>query len=217
MRNLVHRVAAAFAALVVLAACSVPAAHHVGESTAGLFFDVPRQWHNIDSLLISKAQEGWKSSEGGAAYVDSLTWQTVWTGSADVSAEQVFSNDPVEYPTVYASVRSLYDLEKQNMTGDLVADLQDIVLPVSQAADQDGLVVRRNEEISQDGLLGIVQQLSWDVQGVTQTFDVRILLGKDSSKIYTLIARCTDVCRAENADAFDSILSSFTVKEPTVG
>lgn len=217
MRNLFTRAIGVVVGAIFLVACTVPTVNHVGEGSAGLFFDIPRTWQPLASDVLTKAQSSWGSTEGGQAYLDALKWQGVWSGSADVSPQQAFSNAAPEQPVVYASVRSLYDVEVQNVAGDVLSALQDSVLPVSAAAQGDGLEVITNQSYVQNGLDAVKQQLSWSTSGVRQTIDVRLVLSTEKKLLFTLWIRCSDVCRENNSTAIATALDTFTVKEPSVG
>ena len=199
----------------VLSGCSAPAVHHVGNTTAGLFFDVPREWSSIDEALLKKAETGWSSSEAGSALIDSLTWQTAWVADASLSASDVFSNTAHNSPVVYASSRTLYSAEKAGIGTDVLAALQDIVLPVSTATSNDGLSVDVNRSFSRNGYQGIEQQLRWVTDGVEQQVNSTIILNKDSSQVFVVTARCSVACVAAYGDDINSILSSITIKEPS--
>lgn len=205
------------ASALMLTSCVVPSVNHVGQGDAGLFFDVPKSWQSISPEILTKAQTSWGSTEGGQAYLDALKWQGVWSGAEGLTPEQAFSNAAPEHPIVYASVRSLYDVEVQNVADDVLGALQDVVLPVSSAADGDGLEVLTNESYVQNGLDAVRQQLSWSTDGVQQTMDVRIVLSTEKKLLYTMWIRCSDVCRDQNSTAFAAALETFTVKEPSVG
>ena len=199
----------------VLTGCSAPAVHHVGNATAGLFFDVPREWSSIDEALLKKAETGWASSEAGSALIDSLTWQTAWVADSSLSASDVFANTAHSSPVVYASSRTLYSAEQAGIGTDILAALQDIVLPVSTASTNDGLSVDINRSFSRDGYQGIEQQLRWVTDEVEQQVNSTIILNKDSSQVFVVTARCSVACIAENRDDINAILSSITIKEPS--
>ena len=200
-----------------LAGCSVPTVNHVGQGSAGMFFDLPRSWQSISPDVLEKAQTSWGSTDGGQAYLDALKWQGVWSGAEGVTPQQAFSNAAPEQPVVYASVRSLYDVEVQNVAGDVLTALQDVVLPVSAAAAGDGLDVVSNQSYVQNGLDAIKQQVSWSSNGVSQTIDVRVVLSTEKKLLFTLWLRCSDVCREQNSTAIATALDTLTIKEPSVG
>ena len=77
MRNSLKVGVIASTMMVLLTACSVPTTQHVGQSSAGMFFDLPREWSSISAPVLKKAQSSWTSSDGGQAYVDALKWQGV--------------------------------------------------------------------------------------------------------------------------------------------
>ena len=205
------------AVVTVLSSCAVPSVNHVGQGDAGLFFDLPKSWQAIAPEILTKAQTSWGSSDGGQAYLDALKWQGVWSGADALTPEQAFSNAAPEHPVVYASVRSLYDVEIQNVGDDVLSALQDVVLPVSSAADGDGLEILNNESYVQNGLDAVRQTLAWSTNGVRQTMDVRIVLSTDKKLLFTMWIRCSDVCRDQNSTAFANALETLTVKEPSVG
>ncbi|MEY2634490.1 MAG: hypothetical protein RIS75_430 [Actinomycetota bacterium] len=208
------RSAIAIAASVLLVACSVPSAHHVGSSAGGVFFNVPQNWSKVDDRLVAKAQEGWSESEAGAAILDSTVWFEVWRYSDSVSVNQALSNNVVESPVVIASVRNLLDLEKTQLTADIKNDLQDLVLPVSDAVDGDGLEVKANDRFSFSGYEGLQQTLSWDADGKTQTFRIVSLLNPARTRLISFIARCSDTCFTTHSAEIETIIKSITLKEP---
>lgn len=204
-------------ASIVLSGCAIPTAQHVGQSSAGVFFDLPREWSQVSASVLTKAQSSWASTDGGQAYLDALKWQGVWSPQSELSPVVAFGNDAPEIPIVYAAVRTLYDVEAKNVTNDTLSALQDVVVPVSSATANDGLDVLMNQSYIQNSLQGVRQQLSWKVGGVRQTIDTRIVLGQKNNVVYIFWVRCSDSCRTENAGAIARALKSLTVKEPSVG
>ena len=217
MRKVATFAVGVIAAVLVLSGCSVPTVNHVGQGSAGMFFDLPRGWQSISPDVLKKAQTSWGSTDGGQAYLDALKWQGVWSGAESLTPQQAFSNAAPEHPVVYASVRSLYDVEVQNVAGDVLTALQDVVLPVSAAASGDGLDVVSNQSYVQNGLDAVKQQVSWSTNGVSQTIDVRLVLSTKKKLLFTLWIRCSDVCRDQNSTAIANALDTLTIKEPSVG
>ena len=121
MRNSLKVGVIASTMMVLLTACSVPTTQHVGQSSAGMFFDLPREWSSISAPVLKKAQTSWTSSDGGQAYVDALKWQGVWSPQAELSPLVAFGNDAPAVPVVYAAVRTLYDVETQNISSDTLS------------------------------------------------------------------------------------------------
>jgi hypothetical protein len=209
------RFVAAIAALaLLLTGCAVPTEQHVGDSKAGLFFNLPREWSSIDAALLTKAQSSWGSSDSGQAYLDALKWQKVYSPDAELTVEAAFGNSVTDVPVVYAAVRSLYDVESQNIAGDVLTALQDVVLPVSLAADGDGLEIISNQTYIQNGHQGVRQQLAWTVGGKRQLVDTRIVLG--SNVVFIFWIRCGADARTDFETIIERALDSLTVKEPSV-
>jgi hypothetical protein len=204
------------AVALLLVGCSVPTAQHVGQSSAGLFFDVPKEWTAVEPALVTKAQSSWSSSDSGQAYLDALKWQTVMSSNAQLTTAEAFANSAPDSPVVYAAVRSLYDVEAQNVSSDVLTALQDVVLPVSLSANGDGLDVSLNQSYLQNGLNGVRQQMSWTVGGVRQTIDTRLVLGMKQKLLFIFWVRCSDTCRSTNEVSIQRALDSLTVKEPSV-
>lgn len=205
-------VVAAVASLLV--GCAVPSEQHAGDSKAGLFFNIPREWTAIEPALLTKAQSSWSSSESGQAYLDALKWQQVYSPDASLTPEEAFSNSATNVPVVYAAVRSLYDVEAQNVAGDVLTALQDVVLPVSLAGEGDGLEVIANQTYVQNGLQAVRQQLAWTVGGGRQIIDSRIILGTDA--VFIFWVRVADNSRSNYESTIERALDSLTVKEPSV-
>lgn len=209
------RSALAVFACALLVACSVPTSEHVGSAAGGVFFNVPQEWSKIDNRLVEKAQTGWSESEAGSALLDSTIWFEIWRASDSVDVTTALSNSVVETPVVIASVRNLLDIEKSNLSADIKVDLQDVVLPVSTAIEGDGLDVIANDRFAFSGYEGLQQILSWDVDGVTQTFRIVSLLNPARTRIILFVARCSDSCFNKYSDQIDAIIKSITLKEPT--
>ena len=217
MRNTLKVGLIASAMMLFLAACAVPTTQHVGQSSAGMFFDLPREWSSISAPVLKKAQSSWTSSDGGQAYVDALKWQGVWSPQSELSPLVAFGNDAPDVPVVYAAVRTLYDVETQNISSDTLSALQDVVIPVSSSNAGDGLDIQMNQSYLQNSLNAVRQKLSWNAGGVQQTIDTRIVLGKKNNVVYIFWVRCSDTCRTAHANAIAGALKSLTVKEPSVG
>jgi hypothetical protein len=203
------------ACAITISACASPAVFHAGDVKTGFFFDVPRHWSSIDSALLVKAQTGWKNDEAGDAITQSLTWQSAFVGDGSQSVETLFSNEAPKFPVVYASARTLFTEEKSAITSDVLAALQDVVLPVSSATGEDGLFVDKNESIVFDGHRAVRQNLRWTFRDVEQQVRTIILLSEDNSVVYTFIARCSTTCFNTYGREIDQVLSTVTLKEPT--
>jgi len=216
MRGL-RGVCIAICGALLLAACAAPGVHHVGAGTPGLFFDVPRDWSEIDSKLLVKAQSGWNSDQAGAAVVSSLTWQSAWRVDSEIGAEAVFANTVPQTPIVYASARTLLDAEASAISSDILTALQDVVIQVSTAVAGDGLVITKNSYVVRAGHDSVVQQLTWKQAGTTQTAAVLLILSSNHSTLYTVISRCSNTCWTDYSSKINAIMASITVKEPQIG
>ena len=201
-------------ACVLLTACAAPNSHHIGKPDAGLFLDVPYSWSEINESLIKKAQSGWQVDQAGNALYNAMTWQNVWVADSTVTVGDVFSNRALEQPYVYAMARQLYDGEKSAISSDLLTALQDVVMPASSAKTGDGLTVMSNSTVALQQHDGVSQAFRWKTDGIEQELKNLIVLSKNRTTLYVVIARCSTTCMNTHRTVIDDIFQSVTIKEP---
>lgn len=216
MRNRRRQSVAVLLAGLLLAGCATPAAHHVGDPKAGLFFDTPWQWQPVDPAALTKAQTGWKQTEAGSYLLDTIVWQAVWA-SGELTPAAAFGNQAPDQPIVIALVRKLYQQEQTAIDADLPTALADLVLATSGISAGDGLQIEKQQRVTLGDLAGIRQVLSWDTDGKTQTLTSVAVVNQAHDRLYWIIGRCADACTAADVEQLDRVISTMTVKEPKVG
>ena len=63
-----------------------------------------------------------------------------------------------------------------------------------------------------DGMRGVRDVFSYQVQGQQQTFDQTVLANEDLTKVYLLLVRCSSACYSDRRDELQEIAQSFTVR-----
>lgn len=206
------------AVVALVAGCGSNELTYVGNAdSAGMYFTVPSGWHAYDSKALTAAEAAWGGNEAGKAILDSTTWQAAFDASPTPSLEHVFANVPADAPTAFASVRTLYDAEKQEKAEDPTMGLRDLVLPVSTLETQarDDFVLDTDERIEQSTFQGrhLVFRYRESADGPEQTVDQTAYLDPGGTKVYLMVVRCTTACFDAHRAAITSAVSSLTLKE----
>ncbi len=201
-------------ATVALSACGVPAYTYVADSSAGTYYKVPSQWHQISQHDLDAAIKAQGGSSAG-----------IWTTAFDANtAPSVDHNGSVSLsqPYVYAQVGQLSSAGSAQLSYDAMRDLW---LPVTSTARQNdasqgfpgtNFVPIRDQMITgKQGVHGVRETFQYTFNGITDTFDEEVLTNADQTSLYTIEVHCTDSCYSHNQSNIDTIMSSFTVGSPT--
>lgn len=201
-------------ATVALSACGAPAYIYVADSSAGTYYKVPSQWHQISQQDLNAAI---KAAGGSSAGI----WTTAFDANTAPSADHNGSVSLTQ-PYVYAQVGQLSTTGSDELSYDAMRDLW---LPVTSTARQtdssEGFPgtnftqIRDQMITAKQGVHGVRETFQYTFNGVTDTFDEEVLTNADQTALYTIEVHCTDSCYSHNESNIDTIMSSFTVGSPT--
>ena len=201
-------------ATVGLSACGSPAYTYVADSSAGTYYKVPSQWHQISQQDLNAAL---KAAGGSSAGV----WSTAFDASPAPSADH---NNSVSLtkPYLFAEVGQLSSTGSNELSYDAMRDLW---LPVtattrqtdaSQGFPGTNFTQLRDQTISgKQGVHGVRETFQYTFSGVTDTFDEVVLTNADQTVLYTVQVHCTNTCYTQNENNINTVMSSFTVGSPT--
>jgi len=201
-------------ATVGLTACGSPAYTYVADSSAGTFYKVPTQWHQISQKDLNAAL----SAAGGSS---SGGWFTEFDGNTDPSADHN-NSVALDQPFLFAEVGQLSSTASSELSYDA---MRDFWLPVTASTRQTyasegfpgtNFTQLRDETISgKQGVHGVRETFQYTFNGVTDTFDEEVLTNADQTVVYSIQVHCTDTCYSQNQNNINTVMSSFTVGSPT--
>jgi hypothetical protein len=201
-------------ATVALSGCGAPAYTYVADSSAGTYYKVPSQWHEISQKDLDAAIAAAGGSSAGL-------WSTAFDANSSPSADHNDSIDLTE-PYVFAQVGQLSSTGSSELSYNAMRDLW---LPVTattrQTDDSEGFPgtnftqLRDQTITAAQGVHGVRETYQYTFSGVTDTFDEVVLTNADQTSLYVLEVHCTEACYSENENNINTIMSSFTVGSPT--
>jgi hypothetical protein len=201
-------------ATVALSGCGAPSYTYVADTSAGTYYKVPAQWHEISQQDLNAAI---KAAGGSSAGI----WTTAFDANAAPSVDHNGSVS-LSQPYVYAQVGQLSSTGTAQLSYDAMRDLW---LPVTSTARQNyasqgfpgtNFTQIRDQTIAaKQGVHGVRETFQYTFGGITDTFDEVVLTNADQTTLYTLEVHCTETCYTRNETNIDTIMSSFTVGSPT--
>lgn len=201
-------------ATVTLSGCGAPAYTYVADSSAGTYYKVPAQWHEISQQDLNAAIAAAGGSSAGI-------WSTAFDANSAPSANDNGSVSLSE-PYVFAQVGQLSSTGSAELSYDAMRDLW---LPVTSTARQedasegfsgtDFTQIRDQTITAKQGVHGVRETFQYTFGGITDTFDEEVLTNADQTVLYTLEVHCTETCYSQNQNNINTIMSSFTVGSPT--
>lgn len=201
-------------ATVGLSACGSPAYTYVADSSAGTYYKVPSQWHQISQKDLSAMVAAGGSSSSGV-------WLTAFDGNSAPSTNDNGSVSLSE-PFLFAQVGQLSSTGSSELSYDA---MRDFWLPVTAATRQTdasegfpgtNFTQLRDETISgKQGVHGVRETFQYTFGGVTDTFDEEVLTNADQTVLYSVQVHCTATCYSDNENNINTVMSSFTVGSPT--
>jgi hypothetical protein len=202
-----------------LSACARPdfqyAAQSPGDVPAGrVYFKVPQGWSEFPAAQIAQAQSAWQADPAAKSLLDVTAWQSAYDASIQPSLGNVLGTGAADRPTVYASLRRLYDQESGAAS---VASLRDMVVPVSTLGSAVNVV--RDDTVEQGGAKGVHLVFSYapTAGAPEQTIDQTAYLSEGSDAVYLLLVRCSTACYETNRDEIATVTSSYTIEEGRSG
>jgi hypothetical protein len=201
-------------ATVGLSACGSPAYTYVADSSAGTYYKVPSQWHQISQKDLSAMVAAAGSSSSGV-------WLTAFDGNSAPSTNDN-SSVSLSQPFLFAQVGQLSSTGSSELSYDA---MRDFWLPVTAATRQTdasegfpgtNFTQLRDETISgKQGVHGVRETFEYTFSGVTDTFDEVVLTNADQTELYTVQVHCTQTCYSQNQNNINTVMTSFTVGSPT--
>lgn len=201
-------------ATVGLSACGSPAYTYVADSSAGTYYKVPSQWHQISQKDLSAMVAAGGSSSSGV-------WLTAFDGNSAPSTSDN-SSVSLSQPFLFAQVGQLSSTGSSELSYDA---MRDFWLPVTAATRQTdasegfpgtNFTQLRDETISgKQGVHGVRETFQYTFGGVTDTFDEEVLTNADQTVLYSVQVHCTATCYSDNENNINTVMSSFTVGSPT--
>jgi hypothetical protein len=203
----------------LLSSCARPdfqyAAQRPGDVPAGsVFFKVPNGWSEFPAAQITQAESQWSTDPAAKSLLDVTAWQSAYDASIQPSLGNVLGTGATDRPTLYASLRRLYD---QETTTASVATLRDMVVPVSTLGSSVRML--RNDTVTQGGVTGVHLVFSYAATAGApeQTIDQTAYLSEGNDAVYLLLVRCSSACYDIHRDEITTVTSSYTIQEGRSG
>jgi hypothetical protein len=199
--------------MIGLSACGAPAYTYVADGSAGTYYKVPTQWHqlsqkNLDAALTAEGLSG-----------DGI-WSTAFDAASRPSGGDFLGPDLAK-PFVWAEVGTLSATASAEVSYNM---LRDFMLPVSSSGRQEdtdfpltGFKSLRDQTITApQGVHGVRETFQYTFPtGEVDTFDEDSLTNADQTVVYYLLVHCTNACYEQNQNAINTVMTSFTIGSPT--
>ena len=195
-----------------LSACGAPAYNYVADDSAGTFYKVPSQWHqlsqkNLDAALTA---EGLSGAGSGRPRSTGPARPRGTTSSPDLSQ-----------PFVFAEVGNLNPTASNEVSYNM---LRDFMLPVTSSARSAGhelpadrlQVAAGPDDHRRAGRARGSRDVPVHVPDrAADTFDEDSLTNADQTVVYYLLVHCTNACYTQNQNAINTVMTSFTIGSRT--
>jgi hypothetical protein len=199
--------------MIGLSACGAPAYTYVADGSAGTYYKVPTQWHqlsqkNLDAALTAEGLSG-----------DGI-WSTAFDAGSTASGSDFLAPDLAK-PFVWAEVGTLSSTASAEVSYNM---LRDFMLPVSSSARSEDTTfpltdfksLRDQTITAPQGVHGVRETFQYTFPtGEADTFDEESLTNADQTVVYYLLLHCTNACYEQNQNAINTIMTSFTIGSPT--
>jgi hypothetical protein len=199
--------------MIGLSACGAPAYTYVADGSAGTYYKVPIQWHqlsqkNLDAALTAEGLSG-----------DGI-WSTAFDAASTPSGGDFLSPDLAK-PFVWAEVGTLSPTASAEVSYNM---LRDFMLPVSSSGRQEDTTfpltdfksLRDQTITAPQGVHGVRETFQYTFPtGEVDTFDEDSLTNADQTVVYYLLVHCTNACYEQNQNAINTVMTSFTIGSPT--
>jgi hypothetical protein len=204
---------AVLAAVTCSAACARPDFQYVsqapGSSGAGqVYFKVPSAWTEFSPNQIKTAESTWASDATAKNLLAATVWQSAYDAAPDPSLTNVLGAGTPANPTVFASLRTLFQQEKPTD-----ATLRDMIVPISTFGSQ--VQIQTDAKVSLGSAQGVHVVVSYLPAGkqVSETLDQTAVLNGAKNALYLLVVRCSTKCYNKNRDAIAKVTASYTIQE----
>lgn len=195
-----------------LVGCGAPAFTFVSDSSAGTYFEVPRQWQQVDSATLAQRL----GFIGGA--VPKGMWIVGYDSAPRPSASHMLSATASQ-PFAFAWVLPLNSKASNAMSYN---SLRDFLFPVTsltqQAQAQGGVspsfrLLSDTVITSSQGIHGIREIFQLTTRsGQADIFDQLAFTNANDTTAYLLLVHCLTTCYLHNRGEIDKIMTSFTVR-----
>lgn len=195
-----------------LTACT-PSKQYDGSKSDGAFFAVPNGWFKISQAELA-AEEGKSKDQVDQDRLSMVRYQVGYSATRKISARQVFTLEPTEFPVVFLRIRELFPEERNAVSFN---SLRDLIFPITgyesgSATNTRNFQVLDDQEVVERGAKGVNLLYSYDSNGVNTTLNQSTLISNDQKKIFLMIVRCSTKCYQKNTNEINSIVKSFTVR-----
>jgi hypothetical protein len=199
--------------IVGLSACGAPAYSYVADGSAGTYYKVPSQWHQLSQKNLNAALTAEGLSGAGI-------WSTAFDGAGTPSGSDFLAPN-ISKPFVFAEVGNLNSTATSEVSYNM---LRDFMLPVTSTARSqdtgfpltDFKSLRDQMITAKQGVHGVRETFQYTFPtGESDTFDEDVLTNADQTVVYFLLVHCTNSCYEQNQNAIDTVMSSFTIGSPT--
>jgi hypothetical protein len=199
--------------MIGLSACGAPAYTYVADGSAGTYYKVPTQWHQLSQKNLDAAL----TAEG-------LSGDGIWSTAVDAASRPSggdFLSPDLAKPFVWAEVGTLSATASAEVSYNM---LRDFMLPVSSSGRQedtdfpltDFKSLRDQTITAPQGVHGVRETFQYTFPtGEVDTFDEDSLTNADQTVVYYLLVHCTNACYEQNQNAINTVMTSFTIGSPT--
>jgi hypothetical protein len=198
-----------------LSGCGTPAYTYVADDSAGTYYKVPVQWHQISQQQINALLQ----SEGGSS---AGIWSTAFDAGSGPNANHILAGD-LSQPFAFAEVLTLNPTASNELSYNM---LRDFILPVTSTTRsteaQEGFPLTDFKQLAdqtvtgKQGVHGVRETFQYTFPGgAANTFDEDVLTNADQTQVYLLMVHCTSTCYTQNQNAINTVMTSFTVGSPT--
>ena len=204
-----------FGALTIigLSACGAPAYNYVADGSAGTYYKVPSQWHQLSQKNLNAALTAEGLSGDGI-------WSTAFDGANTPSGNDFLAPD-LSQPFAFAEVGTLNSTASNEVSYNMLRDFMLPVTSTTRSEDTDFPLTDfkslRDETITAaQGVHGVRETFQYTFPtGEADTFDEDVLTNADQTVVYFLLVHCTNACYEQNQNAIDTVMTSFTIGSPT--
>lgn len=217
LRRTAVTILSASAALALLAGCGAPSYTYAADNADHAYFKVPTSWQQVSPLKLAQVQSALLTNSAAGKAGGSFTWSRAYAEAAKPALTSLLTGS--DTPVVYASVQSLRDSLRAELSYDYMRDL---LFPVTSQARQaataqgDQLtgfdLVTSSTITGTDGVRGINELFEYDVNGQADAFDQTVLTNSDTTKLYLLLVQCYQGCFASHVAQIKAVINSFTVR-----
>lgn len=199
--------------MIGLSACGAPAYTYVADGSAGTYYKVPTQWHQLSQKNLDAALTAEGLSGNGI-------WSTAFDAASAPSGSDFLAPDLAK-PFVWAEVGTLTSTASAEVSYNM---LRDFMLPVSSSARSedtsfpltDFKSLRDQTITAPQGVHGVRETFQYTFStGEVDTFDEDSLTNADQTVVYYLLLHCTNACYEQNQNAINTVMTSFTIGSPT--